>query len=112
MTNQENTCLCCHNHCPLSAPRCEKGENYAKYGTVETGHGKQKHGHNKQGMPDLNSTSGLLSACGHALHHRNFGNADLFEALSDAEREELDRMLKKLLNSWEDKGHEPKFWEL
>ncbi|MGM9651313.1 MAG: hypothetical protein ACI3VX_05175 [Faecousia sp.] len=59
-------------------------------------------------MPDLNTTSGLLMACGHALHHQSRGSTDPFEALSQAEREELEGLLNKLLHSWERDGHERK----
>lgn len=99
--NEEKTCPCCHNHCLLSAPGCEKGERYARGETEESSvHG---HRHGRRKMPELNTTEGLLCACAHALHHRE--NDAMPDALSPSEREELNRLLRKLLNSWGEPRH-------
>ncbi|MGM9618225.1 MAG: hypothetical protein ACI3W8_00075 [Oscillospiraceae bacterium] len=105
MEHRENTCPCCPRHCPLSAPGCEKGENYARTGEVSLERGGHEHRRGRHQMPDLNSTAGLLGACGHALHHRETGRDEPFAALSETEREELDRLLRKLLNSWGESEH-------
>lgn len=104
MMNEEKTCPCCPNHCPLSALSCEKGERYVQNGEAAPDH--EKHGHRGgHRMPDLNSTAGLLQACGHVLHHRRGEDSGMFEALSETERKELDRLLKKLVESWSEKEH-------
>lgn len=105
MANEQNTCPCCPNHCSLSKLSCEKGVNYLKTGEIPHGDDGHQHHHGRHEMPDLNTTSGLLMACGHALHHLSRDCADPFQALSQAEREELEGLLNKLLNSWERDGH-------
>lgn len=105
MEHQENTCPCCPRHCPISTPGCERGRHYARTGEAAPERGGHERRHGGRQMPDLDSTAGLLGACGHALHHRESGGDEAFAALSETERQELERLLRKLLNSWGENEH-------
>lgn len=60
------------------------------------------HPHGERGhhaKPDLETLEGLLSACGHTLHHGRGETVD-FTVLSQEEQLQLKTLLKKLLESW------------
>lgn len=115
MQNRNETCPICPNHCPAEAPKCEKGRAYfdpeetgkrpaghADMAGGPKGHGHWGHGrHGEHADVDENSLPGLILKCGHRmLHHMHEGDGTWekeFAALSDGEKEELKKLLKKLL---------------
>ncbi|MCI8592175.1 MAG: hypothetical protein HFI88_07475 [Lachnospiraceae bacterium] len=61
-------------------------------------HGEEGHshhgGHGPAGRPE--DLTGLMRACGHALHHGNAGE-EFFDALTDGEKIQLKELLEKLV---------------
>jgi len=52
MEENKNVCPCCGRHCDLSAPSCERGEEYKRTGVIpeRKGHGEHgEHGHHEHG---------------------------------------------------------------
>ena len=110
MNTQEATCPHCHNHCPVSDPKCDQGREYAediKKGLAEPtyqnreagshhGHRQDHHGHRKS---DLSTVTGLLQACGHAMFHGELEEATVRKALTPEEQEILKELLKRTLNA-------------
>lgn len=106
MTN----CPQCPRHCPADALSCGRGRAF--FGQESTGQADHErhehkdfdrpHPHGENGhhvKPDLETLEGLLSVCGHALHHGRGESVD-FTALSQEEQLQLKTLLKKLLESW------------
>lgn len=114
----KKVCTQCHNQCPVDALKCGRGkaffgeegkmaadrggEGNGREGHGGNGHGKDGHGRGPSFNPD--SLYGLMRGCGHYLHHSQ-GNgcpdeSVLFGALDEQERDELKRLLAKVLNSW------------
>lgn len=110
MNTQEPTCPHCHNHCPVSNPKCDRGREYAdnikkglvdpSYQNRESGghrrHGEDHHGHRQV---DLSTVTGLLQACGHAMFHGELEEAAVKKALTPEEQEILKGFLKRVLDA-------------
>lgn len=73
MEENKNVCPCCGRHCDLSAPSCERGEEYARTGVIpeKKGHGEHgEHGerHGKDGH-EHHGEYGHLGEYGPHEHH-------------------------------------------
>lgn len=117
--NMEKNCPCCDRHCPTDQLHCNRGREHfglpleeerggrghGEHGHGEHGHGGHgerghgEHGRGGHGRPEEDGLITLLRRCGHYLHHGT-GEADL-SALTREERAELERLLQKCLDSWQ-----------
>lgn len=92
-------CNQCENHCPEDALKCGRGRRAFGQGQCENddghsrGHGDYRHNKKSDGV------LGLLQSCGHVLHHGEIGE-DGLECLSNEEKEQLEKLLSKLLKNW------------
>lgn len=114
-------CPLCHNHCAADSLSCGKGRKYflSKSGNQaeevrdpdkhgKESHAKKKHEKEQSGRHDREKQQkddlfSLMRSCRHYLHHKS-GNekTELFSALNDQQKAELQETLKILLKSWED----------
>lgn len=94
----ENICPCCDNHCPADNLRCRRGREH--FGIKDEGAGHHEH----RPMHPEEKIIVLLRKCGHYLHHnagRGGDTAPLLNALTADERNTLEVLLEKCLESWE-----------
>ena len=103
-------CPQCPRHCPSDALGCGRGRAFfGQKSSMQEDHEEHEyrgfdhpHLHGERGhhaKPDLENLEGLLSVCGHALHHGRRETVD-FTALSLEEQLQMKTLLKKLLESW------------
>jgi len=110
-------CPLCHNHCPIDSLSCSKGKKHFVSEADKKQDKKQEKKHDKvqeerkdtkkikeyEKKDDLYS---LLRTCGHYLHHyagKSDGqaeNPELFQALDEQQKKELQASLKILKESW------------
>ena len=95
-------CPRCGRHCNLEHPNCERGVEYAKQiaegkepELEESGHHGQ-HGH-RGPMKPPETLADYFRACGHRLHHGGMEAEEMFDRLTDEEKETLLEILKKLV---------------
>ena len=112
MLHPDNICPCCPRGCPLSAPGCGRGRDYAArqsggQADVPVHGGAPRRGgeHGPHGRPDgpaadPDSLEGLLLRCSHALHHGGPVRGSRFSALTEQEQQMLRGLLQKLVSSW------------
>lgn len=98
-----SVCPCCERHCPADNLHCRRGEIYFGKVTDTDKHADRGHGHN---MPDIkDETVFLMLKCGHYLHHGlDKKSEDVLSFLSDDEKTELTKLLKKCIEQWNDNG--------
>lgn len=114
----EKNCPCCNKHCPVDNLSCPTGKKHFGIadapGSSSNDHPRNRHRRGRHFRPGSSSNDHplnsedkllvLLRQCGHFLHH-NVGNtadtADLFNALSPQERQTLETLLAKCLQSWQ-----------
>ena len=92
-------CTQCKNNCPVDALQCGRGRRAFGLEQGEHGHGHEGHGVHGHHQP-LEGTLGLLQRCGRALYHGKLG-ADALSTLTVDEQAQLDALLSKLLESWD-----------
>ncbi|MDD6483968.1 MAG: hypothetical protein PUF72_05265 [Clostridiales bacterium] len=80
---KENVCPCCGKHCSADNLHCSRG---MKYFGVEEKKKKDK-------------TVKLMLKCSHHLRHGN-AKEETLSFLTEEEKEELTRLLKKCLDQW------------
>ena len=125
MEERTNVCPCCGRHCDLSAPSCERGEEFARTGVIPEGkgHGKNDHhdehgghgGHGRHGEHDHHREHGSDEGhghhgehCGHGPHgehgrhkdHRSILGTEQYEAMDTDNK--LQAMIREL-------GHASRF---
>ncbi|MGN0572261.1 MAG: hypothetical protein ACI4K9_08790 [Candidatus Fimenecus sp.] len=96
----EKTCPCCEKHCFQNQLRCRRGREH--FGIIPS----------KIDMPnhaDVADEKGivLLRKCGHFLHHsvsRYDDTSSLLKALTAEEKNTLETLLEKCLQSWDAKN--------
>ena len=91
-TYNEAFCDQCENSCPRESLKCNRGR--LRYGLEPAPHGPMK------AMMDLPGPLKSLMECGHLLRHGGLEEGELLSALSGEEREELEKLLEKLLADW------------
>lgn len=110
MNAQEATCPHCHNHCPVSNPKCDRGREYVdnikkglaeptcqnKESGIHHGHREGHHGHRQA---DFSTVTGLLQSCRHAMFHGELEEAAVKKALTPEEQEILKGLLKRVLDA-------------
>lgn len=89
---EKQHCDLCENQCPIAALQCGRGRRY--FGLEHEDGGKGKPGREMPG-----GAMGLLTQCGHFLHHSGAGGVDL-SALNSQDQAELERLLDILLTDW------------
>ena len=101
----KNYCNQCENHCQVDDLKCGRGrrafgQEQGENGTEHLhGHGHgHEHGRHCQ-HKRLEGVLGLLQSCGHAIHHGEIGE-DGLKCLSNEEKEQLEKLLSKLLDNW------------
>lgn len=95
MTQKENNCPCCENHCPQEHLQCAKGMEHFGTASVEPSQMTTE-------MTTEDRVLQLLRKCGHYLHHnagRDADSAALLSALSDEEKESLAALLSRCVQS-------------
>ena len=119
-----NYCNQCENRCPVTDLKCGRGRRYfsemqeekqgrhGHEGEHEHRGRRHEHGRGREMSPDMRRVPdgddlyALLRACGHHLHHNFQGQRSmeeenaLFNVLDESEKEKLQELLKKLVNSW------------
>lgn len=100
----EGKCPCCSRGCDLSAPHCERGEEYAKTGKIPEGAG---HGHAHGRLQFEKSEQQLvMKYLHHAVGVADNGGiaqenaADMFSVLTEEETIQLAGLLEKLSDHW------------
>lgn len=115
MEQKQERCPICENHCTKGAEQCERGQAFFQHGNSDMpgnhhGHGPHHGEHHRphhgrcEDNPSMDGLSSLFMQCGHHIfrysHERGDRGDEPFANLSDAERTELERLLKKLLAYW------------
>lgn len=111
MKPNAKNCPICPRECELSAPHCERGEEYAKTGKLpqERGH-DHDHGHGHGNAPRLRFEKKEQQLVMKYLHHA-VGAADrggitqdqaekMFTVLTEEETRQLAGLLEKLSDHW------------
>ena len=106
---EKKYCNQCENHCPIDDLKCGKGRRAFGLEQGENGNGQNhEHGHghgHEHGHgahchhKKMEGVLGLLQSCGYALHHGEIGE-DGLNCLSKEEKEQLEKLLTKLLSNW------------
>ena len=83
--DNNNLCPCCGKHCNLSAPGCERGEEYLRTGVIpeRKGHGGQEDhhgGHDHEGHHGKHS-HGEHPKHGHRREHKSITESQRYQAL-------------------------------
>lgn len=94
----EQSCPQCGNHCPLNALQCGRGRKY--FGADDSGH---DHHHHMDGL------SGLIHQCSRFVHHTDWKEEEVFQALTDEEKATLQALLEKLAADWKERCGESSF---
>lgn len=89
-----NICPCCPKGCDLSAPRCSRGEEYLRTGTISE-KGGQSHHHEAQHEEEHHHGGHCCGGHHHEDHHSNY------------EKMNIDEKLFTLLNRLGRAGHGP-----
>lgn len=99
----DSVCPCCGHHCPADNLNCPRGKMYFGQTEDTEKHSGRGHGNN---MPDIkDETVALMLKCGHYLHHGlTDENENILSFLSDDEKTELTKLLKKCVEQWNEKG--------
>lgn len=108
-TKNVNTtnCLICQRACELSAPHCERGEEYAKTGIIPQ---EREHGHAHRNTQRLHFEKKEQQLVMKYLHHAT-GAADrggitqeqaneMFSVLTEEETVRLAELLERLSDHW------------
>jgi len=107
MNENTKNCPICPRACELSAPRCERGAEYARTGTIPQ---EREHGHNHRNGPRLCFEKKEQQLVMKYLHHA-IGAADrggitqeqvneMFSVLTEEETVQLAELLEKLSDHW------------
>lgn len=99
----DNSCPNCGRHCSLNDLQCSRGREYFGQEPKER---TKKPQHENAGKADSikDETVILMLKCGHALHHglrEEAENKDILFFLSQDEKRELTRLLKKCIEEWD-----------
>ena len=86
----EEYCNQCGNHCHKEFLQCNRGRRYF---------GLEPVAHSPAGEEERSGPLGAMMECGKLLRHGGL-EGDLLAPLSGEEREELERLLDKLLADW------------
>ena len=81
MEERTNVCPCCGKHCDLSAPSCERGEEYVRTGVIPEGKGHGEHDHHSEhgGHGGHDHCGGHGEHGGHRGHGRHGGHGRPFD---------------------------------
>lgn len=100
--DSNNLCPNCKRHCPKSNLQCSRGiEYFRQENEIQTKKSQHKNVRNIDSIKD--ETVILMMQCGHILHHRvreSEINQDFLFFLSQDEKSELTRLLKKCIEKW------------
>lgn len=101
MDQNTKYCPCCGRHCDLSAPHCQRGEEYARTGVIPEGHGHEDRGehrrHGEQNSPEGRGRHEEFRGHGkHGPEGRHVPETDRYE------QQDID---SKLLWNLRDLGH-------
>lgn len=91
---QARTCPQCENHCPADGLKCGKGRKY--FGVEDGGGHGREHGHGRH----RDGLAGLLHRCGRFVRHTELEEDELFQALTEEEKTDLQAALEKLAADW------------
>ena len=111
--NHTNVCPCCGKHCDLSAPNCERGEEYARTGVIpeKKGHGEHEH-HGEHGEHGRHGERGHRGERGcHGGHgpHGEHGRHKEHKSIQDSERYAAMDVDNKLQAMIRELGHASRF---
>ena len=97
----ESVCPCCKRHCKSDNLHCLRGKIHFGQETDSQENPTDRHSHTRS-MPDIkDETLALMLKCGHYLHHElTDENTDVLSFLSDNEKNELTKLLKKCIEQW------------
>lgn len=119
MEENKNVCPCCGRHCDLSAPSCERGEEFARTGVIPEGKGHGEHGHYDEhgshcerghhGNHGEHSHHGERGEHGEHGHHGERGRGREHKSILDSERYAAMDMDSKLQAMIRELGHASRF---
>ena len=97
----QSVCPCCERRCSADDLQCRRGMEY--FGRETGEHSGRGRSGDVFGIKD--EAAALMLKCGHYLHHGlTEKNEDVLSFLSENEKNELTKLLKKCIENWNFKG--------